>query len=288
MTDDIDAQRLGNQSSDDKLIKYLTDVSAQIRLEIFESAIRVNKGHVPPAFSWVDLGVSLFLSGKTTISTDLRKGDMFLLSKGHGCLTYYSLLCRIGAFTQEDLAQYLKPDHFLAGHPDPIIPGVPIVSGSLGHGLGIGAGVALGKKIRKDRDKVYVLLGDGELQEGSIWEAVIFAANQSLGNLIGIVDYNKFEATISVRDIGIRENIFEAIKQIGWEIVRIDGHSFIQILNVLEYVNRRIETKPLLIVADTIKGKGVSFMEASKDWHHSLPKGDSIKLAIDQLKGHII
>jgi transketolase len=282
-----DRNRVENLELSEDILNSLPSLiktSRDIRLEIFNMAMKAGKGHLPPALSWVEIGVALFLSGMTKIRPEWQSGDTFLLSKGHGCLTYYALLSRIGAFENAELYKFLEPGHYLAGHPDPVVPGVPNVSGSLGHGLGVGAGIALARKIRAQEEKVFVLLGDGEMQEGSVWEALMFAGNQDLQNLIAIVDFNKFQATDEVEKMGISSNLLQSIVSFGWEIRRINGHDFLEILSSLDYIRKGKNRAPLLIIAETIKGKGISFMEASKEWHHTLPKGKEIDSALNELR----
>jgi len=261
--------------------------SAEIRLRVLETALRAGKGHVPPAFSWVEIGVSLFYGGVLNIKPlepDWPDRDRFILSKGHGCLTLYAILSDLGFFPKDELENFCKPGRMLAGHPDPGIPGVEVVSGSLGHGLGIGAGMALGLRIDDKDSHVYALLGDGECHEGSVWEAAMFASHHRLGNLTAIVDRNKLGATdyteksLSLEPFGSRWQAF------GWEVQMVNGHSFEQLSDVLEKTKQRTSEQPLVIIANTIKGKGVSFMENSPLWHHRLPKGEEIVSAMEELR----
>ena len=172
----------------------------------------------------------------------------------------------------------------LAGHPDPGIPGVEVVSGSLGHGLGIGAGMALGLKIDGKDSHVYALLGDGECQEGSVWEAAMFASHHGLSNLIAIVDRNKLGATDYTENSLALEPFGSRWQAFGWEVQTVDGHSLEQLRDFLVKTKHRTSTQPLVIIANTIKGKGVSFMENSPLWHHRLPKGEEIVSAMEELR----
>ncbi len=267
-------------------IDQLIRKSAEIRLKILETALRAGKGHVPPAFSWVEIGVSLFYGGTLQIKPsepDWPDRDRFILSKGHGCLTLYAILSDLGFFSQDELDTFCGPGCMLAGHPDPNIPGVEVVSGSLGHGLGIGAGIALGGKVHGKDSFVYVLLGDGECQEGSVWEAAMFASHHRLNNLVAIVDRNRLGATDFTENSLSLEPFSRRWQAFGWEALDVNGHVIEQLVDVLLRSKRRSSPKPLVIIADTIKGKGVSFMEGSPLWHHRMPKGEEIQAALREL-----
>ena len=265
----------------------LRQKAAQIRLDILQTALNAGKGHVPPAFSWVEIGVALFYGGHLQVRPHEPKWkarDRFILSKGHGCLTLYAILADLGFFSKAELDKFCTPGSILAGHPDTDIPGVEGISGSLGHGLGVSAGLALGAKLQSHPWKIVTVMGDGECQEGSVWEAAMFASHHQLQNLVAIIDRNQLGATnLTEKNVALEPfvNKWEAF---GWEVVSVDGHSFEQIEEVLTSFRRRTSLKPLAVVAQTVKGKGVSFMEASVDWHHRMPKGDEVDEAIRQLK----
>lgn len=268
-------------------ISNLICKSSEVRLKVLETALLAGKGHVPPAFSWVEIGVTLFYGGVLKIKPTepgWPDRDRFILSKGHGCLTLYTILADLGFFPKDELENFCKPGCMLAGHPDTTIPGVEVVSGSLGHGLGIGAGMALGLKIDGKESHVYILLGDGECQEGSVWEAAMFASHHELSNLIAIVDRNKLGATDYTENSLSLEPFASRWQAFGWEVRTVNGHSFEQLQDVLIKTKQRTSTQPLVIIADTIKGKGVSFMEGSPLWHHRMPKGEEIVSAMEELK----
>jgi transketolase len=266
----------------------LVHKSAEIRLKVLETALHARKGHVPPAFSWVEIGVALFYGGMLQLrptEPDWPGRDRFVLSKGHGCLTLYAILSDLGFFPKDELKRFCEPGSMLAGHPDPHIPGVEAVSGSLGHGLGIGAGMALGLKIDGRDSHVYVLLGDGECQEGSVWEAAMFASHHRLSNLVAIIDRNKLGATDYTENSLSLEPFDSRWQAFGWEVEAVNGHSFQQLRGILTKTRHRDSMRPLAIIADTTKGKGVSFMEGSPLWHHRMPKGEEITSALEELKG---
>ncbi len=235
-----------------------------IRRTVLETALRAGKGHIPPALSWVEIGVALYHGGLLNYAAGAER-DRFILSKGHGCLTLYGLLHDLGRLPSLD---------GLPGHPDTEIPGIDACSGSLGHGLGVGAGMALAAKLSGKSWHTYVLLGDGELNEGSIWEAAMFAKHHRLTNLTAIVDCNNLCSANWTQDIlgGAWLHRFDAF---GWDVLECDGHD----IEAIQACLRHPRTVPLVLFANTIKGKGIPFMEASPAWHHRMPKGDEIEQA---------
>ncbi|WNM62826.1 transketolase [Candidatus Nitrospira neomarina] len=271
-------------------VQALENKAAELRLHILRAALKAGKGHVPPAFSWVEIGVALFYGGHLNLRPHDPKWenrDRFILSKGHGCLTLYAMLADLGFFPKTELDNFCGPGSLLAGHPDTQIPGVEGISGSLGHGLGLSAGLALGAKLHSYPWKVVTVMGDGECQEGSVWEAAMFASHHQLHNLVAIIDRNGLGATNYTEKNVALEPFVSKWKAFGWEVVSINGHSFQEINKVLEGFRQRSSLKPLMILAQTVKGKGVSFMEASVDWHHRIPKGEEVEEAIRQLMGTI-
>lgn len=266
----------------------LADKCARIRLTALETALRAGKGHVPPAFSWVEIGVSLFYGGVLKVrpdEPDWPERDRFILSKGHGCLTLYAILTDLGFLSQGELENFCGNGCMLAGHPDPNIPGVEAVSGSLGHGLSIGAGMALGLKLKGKDSFVYVVMGDGECQEGAVWEAAMFASHHRLDNLVAIVDRNRLGATDFTENSLSLEPFETRWKAFGWKTMNVNGHDLAQLTDVLSGAKKKISPQPLVVIANTIKGKGVSFMQGSPLWHHRMPAGGQIQTALDELNG---
>lgn len=267
-------------------VPILKRKAAELRLHILRTALKAGKGHVPPAFSWVEIGVALFYGGHLNVrphDPGWEERDRFMLSKGHGCLTLYAMLADLGFFPKTELENFCGPGSLLAGHPDTNIPGVEGISGSLGHGLGVSAGLALGAKLRSYPWNVMTVMGDGECQEGSVWEAALFASHHQLHNLVAIIDRNGLGATNYTENNVALEPFMSKWEAFGWEAVSIDGHSFEQLDEVLTNFRQRTSAKPLVIVAHTVKGKGVSFMEDSVGWHHRIPKGEEVEEAIRQL-----
>jgi transketolase len=267
-------------------IPNLKRKAAELRLHVLRTALKAGKGHIPPAFSWVEIGVALFYGRHLNVRPhDPRweERDRFILSKGHGCLTLYAILADLGFFPKTELDNFCGPGSLLAGHPDTDIPGVEGISGSLGHGLGVSAGLALGAKLHSCPWKVVTVMGDGECQEGSVWEAAMFASHHQLDNLLAVIDRNGLGATSYTENNVALEPFVSKWEAFGWEVVTIDGHSFKELNDVLTRFHQRMSTKPLVVLAQTVKGKGVSFMEASVNWHHRIPKGEEIEEAIRQL-----
>lgn len=260
--------------------------AARLRIVALETALRAGKGHVPPAFSWVEIAVALFHGGVLRLrphEPNWPDRDRFILSKGHGCLTLYAAMADLGFFNRSELDSFAKGGALLPGHPDPVIPGVEAVSGSLGHGLGVGSGMALGARLDGRDALTVVVLGDGELHEGSVWEAAMFAAHHKLSRLTAIIDRNGLASTGYTEDVLQLEPLAGRWRSFGWDVVEIDGHSFEAIDGVLDGLRARTDPRPLAVIARTVKGRGVTFMENSPQWHHRMPKGDEIEQARRQL-----
>jgi len=270
-------------------VKQLEDKSKNIRLKIFETIIEAGKGHLGGALSCVDLIVTLYYGKILNFDPKNPKWnqrDRFLFSKGHAGLALYVLLADLGYFHEDELKSYNKGGGNIAEHPDTRLPGIEVVAGSLGHGIGIANGIALSSKLEKHKEDfyTYVLIGDGECNEGLIWESAMFASHHQLNNLITIVDRNKLSVLDYTENIINLEPFADKWKAFGWEVKEIDGHNISDILEALKNSKKRDSKKPLLILANTIKGKGISFMENKIKWHHGVPNKDEIDLALKELK----
>lgn len=246
--------------------------AAELRRTILETALRAGKGHIPPALSWVEIAVALYYGGVLNHGGGDER-DRFILSKGHGCLTLYAILADLGVL--RGLEGFGRGGSILPGHPDTEIPGIDACSGSLGHGLGVAAGMALSAKLSGKSWRTFVVLGDGELNEGSVWEAAMFAGHHKLSNLTAIVDRNRLCSANWTRDVIDLGDLRQKFSAFGWAVEYCDGHDFVQINDAL----RAIRDEPKIIIAETVKGRGVPFMEASPLWHHRVPKGDEIERA---------
>lgn len=265
---------------------FLEQKARWVRRQIVEMVFSAKKGHIGGALSCTDILVSLFY-GNILRYDPKDPGwpgrDRFIMSKGHSGIALYTILADLGFFPLSELATFCGNGTMLGGHPDRNIPGVEADSGSLGHGLGIGAGLALCAKMDHRDSRTVVLVGDGECYEGSVWEAAMFAGHHQLGNLSVIVDRNRQCVTDFTEDCVRLEPLAAKWDAFGWEVRSVDGHSCKEILKALQPIRNRRDGKPLAIIADTIKGRGISFMERQLHWHHGIPGPDELNRAMKEL-----
>lgn len=257
----------------------------EIRKKIFLTGNSASIAHIASAFSIVEILYALYdkkILKHHAQNPNWEERDLFILSKGHGSLALYTMLCREGFFSEEILRSFSKPGSYLGGEPCvPHIPGVEASTGSLGHGLSIGTGMALAKKLDGKTNKVYVLLGDGECQEGTVWEAVMFAAQNNLDNLVAIIDSNKLQKMDTLENVmGIR-SWKDTLLSFHWQVEEVDGHNVEEIEKALTKPNN--SGKPLAIIANTVKGKGVSIVENNPKWHWKLPNKKETKIFMKEL-----
>lgn len=261
----------------------LSETAKKIRLRALEMQQTAGKGHLGGALSVVEILLGLYYTGVANISPKNFKNparDRIIFSKGHACLSFYAVLADRGFFPEAELKKHGADGTFLGSHPDHFIPGVEISSGSLGHGLGIGAGMALSAKLNNQKYTTYVILGDGECNEGSVWEAASFATSRRLNNLVAIIDNNGVSATSRTQEFTGPTSLADKWKSFGWETVTVDGHNIAHIVRALQKIKRRSSSRqPFAIVARTIKGKGVSFMEGNPAWHHGVANKDQFEKA---------
>ena len=267
-------------------IAELEKLALELRRLALKIIFQAGSGHPGGSFSATDLMTALFFGGILNYDSNNPKDpkrDRFLLSKGHASAIYYSVLAKAGYISEPDLDSYRKINsgRFLSGHAHPKTPGVEIASGSLGQGLSVAHGIALGTKLDGYDSKVYVILGDGELQEGQIWEAAMSADKFKSNNLIAIVDYNKVAQDNITKDLKDLEPLEDKWNSFNWDVHRIDGHNMEAIMNVLQLPLH--PEKPRVIIADTIKGKGVSFMEGKTAWHGVAPSAEDYEKALKEL-----
>lgn len=266
--------------------KNVEDLAKKIRKKILLMALSAGQSsaHIGGALSTVDIIATLYQTVFQINRGDINdeNNDRFILSKGHGCLSYYAILNHIGFISDEELLTFEKDGSILLGHPvKNKEKGIEFSNGSLGMGLSIGVGLAIGYKRLKMKNKVYVILGDGECNEGSVWESFMCANKFDLDNLFVFIDNNKFQQTGSNDDILINNNLFEKLKSFGWNSNKIDGHNIDQIY---KFLNTKINNhKPNIAICDTLKGKGVSFFENNNDWHHSVLTQKNYELALGEL-----
>ncbi len=247
----------------------LDERSIELRLRIVDALEGGRRGHVGASLSLVELLRVLYDD-----VLDVRPSepgwphrDRFILSKGHGCLALYALLADKGYFDASELARQCTPGALLGGHPDTHVPGVEASTGALGHGLAIGVGFALAARMTQRRSRTFVVMGDGEIDEGSVWEAALCAAKHRLASLTAIVDYNKLQSYGPVTDVLPLEPLVDKWTAFGFAVREVDGHDVDALRSLFAQLPFDVE-KPSLVVAHTIKGRGVPFAEGDPLWHH--------------------
>ncbi|MCK4859932.1 MAG: transketolase [Candidatus Omnitrophica bacterium] len=269
----------------EKEIKDLENKAKDVRRLIVQILARAGSGHPGGSLSATDLISVLFFKKLNYHLNELRwKGrDRVHFSKGHACPLLFVLLSKIGHFPEKELWNLRRLNSILQGHPDKRTPGVEISSGSLGQGLSVAVGMALAGRLDKMNYSIYCLLGDGEVQEGEIWEAAMSAAFFKLDNLCAILDYNKFQIDGRVEEIMNIEPLVQKWQAFGWNVLEIDGHNIKEILKAYDNFKTAKE-KPTIIIAHTIKGKGVSFMENVVDFHGRTPTEEETEKAMKELR----
>jgi transketolase len=272
-----------------KSIEELKQVAAQVRRDIVRMVHAVNSGHPGGSLGCTDYFVSLYfkvMNYSPEFKMDGKGEDLFFLSNGHISPVFYSTLARAGFFEVEELATFRKLNSRLQGHPatEEGLPGIRVASGSLGQGLSVAIGAAQAKKLNNDDSLVYVLMGDGELEEGQVWEATMYAGGKKVDNLIATVDKNGQQidgSTEEVMPLGDLRAKFEAF---GWHVLEADGNSFETLLPTLDQA--KVATgkgKPVMILMDTQMGYGVDFMMGSHKWHGVAPNDEQLEIALQQL-----
>ena len=258
----------------------------KFRMDILETIYSIGKGHIGGSYSCIDILSVLYYGNLLNINKENFSNDdrnRFLMSKGHCAIAQYVILCDLGMIKKSDLDR-MNDGGILGEHPDHNIPGIEFDTGSLGHGLSVGAGFAFSDKLDKKDNKTYVLLGDGECYEGSVWEAAQLSSHLQLDNLIAIVDRNRLCTHGNTEKINAIEPFSKKWESFGWNVVEVDGHDHGEMLDVFS----NIESKnPTVVIANTIKGKGVSFMENNPIWHHGAVGEREYKLAYDELNKRV-
>ncbi len=271
-----------NRDIDDVTLRA---IAREVRKDILKMTSEVQSGHPGGAMSATDIIVTLYYykMRHNPENPKWEKRDRFVLSKGHVCPALYSVLARTGYFPLEKLHEFRKIDGSLQGHPDmKKTPGIEISTGSLGHGIGAAVGMAMGLKLDKSDSKVYCMIGDGEAQEGSVWEASMAASHYNLDNLVVILDNNNLQIDGPVDEVMSIYPAMEKWKAFGWHVIEINGHDFKEIREALDEADR-VRYKPTMIVAKTVKGKGVSFMENRAEWHGKALPPELLKEALKEL-----
>ncbi|MEW6380733.1 MAG: transketolase [bacterium] len=263
----------------------LERLAAELRKYIIIMNCYAGSGHPGGALSAADIVTYLFhkeINFSPENYQDANR-DRFILSKGHSCMVLYAALAQRGFFSTEEFKKLRRIDGMLQGHPDRLkTPGVEFNSGSLGQGFSFALGVALGGKRAGLNFRVYVMLGDGELNEGQVWEGFMFGTHYQLDNLVAIIDYNKFQSDDLNSNVTALEPLHSKLASFGWHVIGINGHDFREIEYAFDRV-RKTKGKPSVIVANTVKGKGISFMENNPKWHGSLaPLGEERVRALQE------
>lgn len=272
-----------------RVLKRLSYIANTLRQDVIRTVYQAADGHPAAALSAADIVAALYfhVMRLDPKHPDWPERDRFILSKGHACPVYYAALARRGFFPMDWLPTLRRLGSPLQGHPDmKKTPGVDMTTGSLGHGIALGAGMAAAARITGAKYFVYVLAGDGELNEGINWEAAQSAAHMQLANLIVIVDNNGWQSSGPVKDVSGLVDICAPFAAFGWHTEEIDGHDFGQILRAITRAKRQ-KNKPTLICAHTVKGKGVPFMENDNSWHKRVPTEAEYRAAIRYLEEQI-
>jgi len=268
-------------------IKYLEDKARQIRRDILMMIGTAQSGHPGGSLSAADIVTALYfhVMRHDPSNPQWADRDRFVLSKGHACPVLYAALAEAGYFERAEIITFRNINSRLQGHPDmKKLPGVEFTTGSLGQGLSAACGMALAGKLDGKNYRVFCMLGDGESQEGQVWEAAMAASHYRLDNLVGITDFNGLQIDGCNFEVMTVEPLPKKWQAFGWEVLEIDGHDFRQILDALS-PEKQVAGKPTMIIAHTVKGKGVSFMENVCEWHGKAPNEAQVRQALAELEG---
>ena len=270
----------------DTRVLALKKRAREVRIEIIKMIYKAQSGHPGGSLSAADIVTALYFG---ILNIDVNRPqwegrDRFILSKGHASPVWYACLAKKGFFPEEELSKLRKIGGILQGHPDmKKVPGLDMTTGSLGQGLSAGVGMALGAKAKGLKFLTYVMLGDGEINEGQVWEAAMSANKFKLNNLIAILDYNNLQLDGRCSEVMPLEPLADKWRSFGWDVKEIDGHNMCEILNVFCDLKKHQE-KPTIVIAHTVKGKGVSYMENQVDWHGKAPNKEQFKQALKELE----
>lgn len=263
----------------------LKNVAVTVRRDIIEMIYGANSGHPGGSLSATDLVTALYFNvmNHDPKNPSWEDRDRFILSKGHACPVLYSCMARTGYFPLEELKTLRKINSRIQGHPEVRkLAGIEASTGSLGQGLSIGIGLALGAKQQGKSYRTYVLMGDGEINEGQVWESALYCGTKGVDNIVAIIDFNKQQLDGWVKDIMPLDPLSDKWKSFGWEVIEIDGHDMNQILDAFKKAEE-VKGKPTVIIASTTKGKGVSFMENNLDFHGASPTKEQYEQAMKEL-----
>ena len=264
---------------------FLRRKASQIRMDLLQMIYHAKAGHTGSSLSDTDILTALYYGGVLRVQANNPKWperDRFILSKGHAVEAFYCILADLGFFPKCELETYSQYGSRLIGHPNNKVPGVDMNTGALGHGLSVGVGIALSAKLDANAFRVFVLMGDGEQAEGSVWEAAMAAAHYRLDNLIGIIDWNGLQISGRTDEVMRTDPLDEKWCSFGWHVEFVDGHDLDEMSE--KFAKAPFSpNQPTLFIAKTIKGKGVSFAENVPAWHHHVPTDDEYNQAMEQL-----
>ncbi|MEZ2719107.1 transketolase [Niallia circulans] len=265
-------------------IKRLERKAAEIRMSVIDMVYEAGTGHTGSSLSNTDILTVLYyeVMKNDPANPNWEERDRYIQSKGHAVESYWAVLADKGYFPKEELKTFSKFNTRLIGHPNNKVPGVEMNTGALGHGLSISVGMALAAKMDHKDYRVFTLMGDGELAEGSVWEAAMAASQYKLDNLVGIVDRNRLQITGSTDDVMSNEPLDKKWESFGWDVIEVDGNDIAELVQVFHSIPKT-EGKPTIILANTIKGKGISFAENEAGWHHHVPSQEEYELAMKEL-----
>lgn len=273
----------------EKTLEQLKAIAREVRKDIVTMITKSKSGHPGGSLSAVEIITTLYFN-EMNVSFENKNDpdrDRFVLSKGHAAPALYSVLARKGYFDKSELMGLRQLGSMLQGHPNMnTVPGVDMSTGSLGQGISAAVGMALAGKLDKKGYRVYSLLGDGELAEGQVWEATMSAAHYKLDNLTAFVDHNGLQIDGKVSDVMGSDPVDAKFAAFGWNVISVDGHDFVQIKNAIKEA-KKTKGKPTVIICETVKGKGVSFMENQASWHGSAPSKEQCQEAIDEIGGTV-
>ncbi len=266
--------------------KELAKIACNVRMGIIEGTFNAKSGHPGGSLSITEILTYLYFKEMNINPAEPTacNRDRFVLSKGHAAPALYSVMANRGYFPLDELKTLRKVDSRLQGHPSMnYLPGVDISSGSLGQGISAACGMALGAKLKGDAFRVYTILGDGEIEEGQVWEAAMYATAKKLDNLVAFVDNNNLQIDGTVEEVNSPYPIPEKFAAFGWNVIEIDGHNYDEIEAALSEA-KATKGKPTAIIATTTKGKGISFMENQVNWHGAAPNAEQYEIAMNELK----
>jgi transketolase len=269
----------------------LKNIASQVRRDIVRMVAAVSSGHPGGSLGCADFLTYLYFEGMKhnpeNFSMDAKDEDVFFLSNGHISPVFYSVLAHVGYFPVSELATFRKLNSRLQGHPstDKKLPGIRMASGSLGQGLSVAIGTALTKKLNGDNSTVFTLHGDGELQEGQIWEAAMYAAANKVDNLIATIDYNGRQIDGDLEDVLSLGNLEAKWQAFGWDVLSMNGHNFDSIRETMQTAKSKLGNgKPIVIIMKTEMGQGVDYMMGTHKWHGSAPNAEQLQSALNQLE----